>query len=53
MEYCDDQNGTIMYNRAVQEHGHGARMNPTFFLFETCTVDLEGTHIPHEQPFQL
>ena len=32
MEYCDDQNGTIMYNRAVQEHGHGAKINPTFFV---------------------
>ena len=53
MECCDDQNGTIMYKRAVQEHGHGAKINPTFFLFETCAADLTGTRIPHGQPFQL
>ena len=31
IEYCEDQNGTIIYIRAVQGHSHGARINPTVF----------------------
>ena len=31
MQYCEDQNGTIIYMRAVQGHSHGAKMNPNSF----------------------
>ena len=27
-ENCEDRNGTILYSRAVQRHGHGAKINP-------------------------
>ena len=31
IEYCEEQNGTIIYIRAVQGHSHGGELNPTFF----------------------
>ena len=40
MVYCEDQNGTINYSRAVQGHSHGVTINPA----ERDTVELEGTH---------
>ena len=45
MEYCEDQEGTIIfYFSAVQGHSHGANINPKLFSL-THTVELEGTHI--------
>ena len=53
MEYCEDQEGTIIfYFSAVQGHSHGANINPKLFSL-THTVELEGTHIPHGEAFQL
>ena len=31
MECCEDQNGTIIYIRAVQGHSHGVTINPNMF----------------------
>ena len=29
MEYCEDQNGTMLFVRAVQGHSHGVVINQT------------------------
>ena len=47
-EYCEDQNGTVIYIRAMQGHGHGVTINSDLF----STVDLERTHIPHGQLYK-
>ena len=39
MEHFQDQNGTIIYIRAVQEHSHGARISPTFFSWKEVPSD--------------
>ena len=53
MEYCEDQNGTTLYIRAVQGRSHCAKINPTFIFSERDTVELERTVIPHGQLLQL
>ena len=52
MEYCKDQNGTVIYICAVQGHSHGARVKPPIF-FERDAVEEEGTHFTHGHLFQL
>ena len=39
MEYCEDQNGTINYIRAVQGHCHGARNNPALLSLEEISLN--------------
>ena len=41
MEYCEDQNGTILYIR----HSQGVKMNTTVFSLKKDTVELEITII--------
>ena len=44
-EYCEDQNGTVIYFRALQGHSHGVTINSDLF----STVEVERTHIPQGQ----
>ena len=53
MECCKDQNGTINYTRASHGHCQGGRNQSRLVLFETDTVELEGTHTPHGHVLQL
>ena len=47
MEHREDQNGMLIYIRAVQGLSH-CGYNQSNFIF----VELERTHIPHGQLFQ-
>ena len=49
VEYCEDQNGTIISIRALQDHRNQSQR----VFFETDTVELEWTHFPHGDLFQL
>ena len=51
MKCCEGQDGTIIYIRALQGHSHGVAIHPN--LFQTDTVELDGTRISHVQLFQL
>ena len=53
MEYCEDQNGTILSIRALQGHSQGVAINPNLFSLKQILPSLERTHIPHGQLFQL
>ena len=56
MEYCEDQNGTIICTCSLQGHNRGVAVSPALFsfvLFETDTVELEGTPVPHGPLSQL
>ena len=46
MEYCEDQNRTIIYIRAVQGHSHGDRINPDLFSFNQVPLNWKE-HILH------
>ena len=50
IDYCGDQNGTLMYSTRPQPWCH-SQFN--LILFETYSVEWERTHIPHGQFFQL
>ena len=52
MEYCEDQNGTISTFVHCKATVMGCNLSK-LVLFETDTVQLEETHIPHGQLFQL
>ena len=52
MEYCEDQNGTIISTRVVDGHSHGDTINPTLCC-DRHTVELDRTHNPRGQLFQL
>ena len=51
MVYCEDRNGKIINIRAVQGHSDGVTIQSCFY--QTDTVELEATHVPHGQLFQL
>ena len=53
MEYCEDENGTIIHIPAVQGHTVMVLHWIQPCLFERDNVALGTTHIPHGQLFQL
>ena len=46
LEYCEGQNGTIIYIRAVQGHSHSITINPTLFSVKEVPLSWEE-HILH------
>ena len=41
MEYCEDQNGTIIHIRALQGHSHWVAIKPDLFSLKQIRVELE------------
>ena len=50
-EYCEDQNGTVIYIRALQGHGHGFTINSDLFSLQRMPLNWKE-HILHGQLFQ-
>ena len=53
MEYCEDQNGKDYLHSCSTKPQSWCYNQSKPVLFETDTVELEGTHIPHGQLIQV